>query len=71
MRILYIITQHRRDFTAQAVCEHCEHEQKIHGYDDDNYHRNVVPTIKCDACGKGAPFGARPFGTKYPEGKDV
>jgi hypothetical protein len=71
MKITKILTQHRRDFTAQTVCEHCGHEQKIEGYDDDNFHRNVVPNIKCNACAKKAPLGARPFGTKYPEGLTV
>lgn len=39
------------DYTATMKCEHCGHEQKDeHGYDDHNYHQNVIPKMKCDNC---------------------
>ena len=50
MKIKEVTHQHRRDFTATLVCENCGKEKKDHnGYDDDNYHRNVIPNIKCPA----------------------
>lgn len=66
MRIKRIINQYRRDFSAILICEHCNHEQKLTtGYDDDNYHRNVIPNIKCGSCGQIAPDDYRPLATKY------
>ena len=66
MKIKKILSQHRRDFSATLVCEHCENEQKLNsGYDDDNYHRNVIPKIKCDVCKKIAPEDNRPLTPKY------
>jgi hypothetical protein len=42
------------------------------GYDDDNFHRNVVPIMTCSSCGLKANMDTfRPLGTKYPEGKIV
>jgi len=72
MKIKEIISQNRRDFTAKMICEHCgvEHLNK-YGYDDDNYHRNVIPAMKCGACGLSAADDYRPMGTKYLEGMTV
>jgi hypothetical protein len=69
MRIKAIRDQLRRDLYGTMECEGCGHEQKFVGYDDDNYHRNVVPAIKCESCGKSAAdlgVEVRPLGTKYP-----
>ena len=53
MKIKKFIWQHSRDYSAIMVCEHCNHEQKDeYGYDDANYHENVIPKIKCQGCGK-------------------
>jgi len=65
MRIKKILNQHRRDFTAIYECEHCESTQEGYGYDDDNFHRNVIPTMKCENCSRVSPKGYRPMGTKY------
>ena len=43
MRIKEIISQHRRDFKAIFECEHCGHTETKSGYDDANYHQNVIP----------------------------
>lgn len=44
MRIKKITSQHRNDYTAVMECEHCGHEQvDKYGYDDANYHDNVIP----------------------------
>jgi len=71
MKIKDILNQNRRDFTAIYVCEHCGFEKKSGGYDDDNFHRNVIPLMKCDSCGKAADENYRPLSTKYPEGMQV
>lgn len=72
MKIKEITSQHRRDFWAVYQCEHCGHEHKGSGYDDDNFHRNVIPKeMKCPSCGKTADDDYRPLGTKYPEGQVV
>lgn len=54
MRIKTKISQHRRDFTAIYECEHCGHEQRRDGYDDANFHVNVIPNMKCPDCGEAA-----------------
>ncbi len=67
MHIKEIKNQHRRDFYAVYVCEHCNAEERDSGYDDDNFHRNVIPAMKCKVCGKKASDNYRPLSTKYPE----
>lgn len=71
MKIKKILRQHRRDFTAIYECEHCEHEYKDSGYDDRNFHDNVIPTIKCPKCNKVSDESYRPLTTKYEEGFQV
>ena len=72
MRIKTIIKQHRRDFTATLECEHCGAEEHLPcGYDDANYHQNVIPSFECDKCGKKAPENYRPLTTKYREDEVV
>ena len=68
MRIKEIVSQHRRDFTAVYECEHCGATEKSGGYDDANFHQNVIPSMVCKSCGKKAPDNYRPLTTKYPEG---
>jgi len=67
MKIKEIISQSRRDFIAVYVCEHCGYEYKGSGYDDSNYHKNVIPRKKCPKCGKVANENYRPLTTKYPD----
>lgn len=51
MKIIKITSQHRRDFSADMECESCGHREKLtSGYDDRNYHDNVIPAMKCGAC---------------------
>lgn len=66
MKIKTIESQSRRDFYAIYECEHCKATKRGSGYDDDNFHRNVIPKMKCEACGKTAADDYRPMGTKYP-----
>lgn len=66
MKIKEILSQHRRDFTATLECEHCGANERLgNGYDDDNFHRNVIPSIECSACGKKAPENYRPLAPKH------
>lgn len=52
MRIKEILSQHRRDMECLFECESCGFEETAPGYDDKNFHENVVPVIKCPKCGK-------------------
>ena len=67
MKIKEITSQHRRDFYAIYECEHCGHTYKGSGYDDTNFHVNVIPKMKCPKCGKTAAENYRPLATKYPD----
>ena len=69
MKIEEIIYQNRRDFKAVYKCEHCGNEETLFGYDDTNFHKNVVPNMKCKKCGKISPENYRPLKTKYPDGE--
>ena len=71
MHIKRITYQYRRDFQAEYECEHCGHVYNDTGYDDDNFHLNVIPTIHCPKCGKTAGEDYRALRTKYPEGMKV
>lgn len=74
MKIDKIISQYRRDFNAVFVCEGCGYQVTLSGYDDEHYHKNTVPKIKCPKCGRtGKECGAeyRPLTTKYPEGYQI
>jgi predicted RNA-binding Zn-ribbon protein involved in translation (DUF1610 family) len=66
MKIKKIISQHRRDFFAVYECEHCGYTMNSQGYDDANFHQNVIPKITCPECGRCAPPEYRPLTTKYP-----
>ena len=68
MKIKEIISQNRRDFTAIYECDHCGETEKNRGYDDDNFHQNVIPAMPCRSCGKTAKDTYRPLATKYPAG---
>ena len=65
MKIKQIVSQYRRDFTAIYECEHCGATFSGYGYDDDNFHHNVIPSRKCKSCGKTASTDYRPMITKY------
>ena len=67
MRISKILWQHRRDFTAKYKCEHCGYTMKDSGYDDNNFHNNVIPRMACPSCGKTASDDYRPLTPKYSE----
>jgi hypothetical protein len=55
IRILKIISQHRRDFYANMICEHCGHiEENVSCYDDEYFHKYEIPNMKCEVCGKRA-----------------
>lgn len=71
MRIKEIIYQHRRDFRAVYICEHCGNEETSSGYDDQNFHKNVIPEIICKKCGKKSPKNYRPLATKYADNEVI
>lgn len=71
MKIKKITSQNRRDFTALYECEHCGHEHKGIGYDDTNFHQNVIPKMECPSCGQIADETYRPLATKYSDDQVV
>jgi len=71
MKIKTITDQSRRDFTAIFECEHCGMTEQHNGYDDDHFHRNVIPKMLCKACHKAAPDTYRPLATKYAAWENV
>jgi len=72
MKIQEIKSQSRRDFTALMVCEHCKNNQLLEGgYDDDFFHTEVIPNIKCKKCAKTSGDDYIPRATKYPDGQVV
>lgn len=68
MRIKRKVNQSRRDFTAIYVCEHCGAEKEGRGYDDDYFHRNVIPAMECPDCGKVSPDDAPTTAPDVPAG---
>jgi predicted RNA-binding Zn-ribbon protein involved in translation (DUF1610 family) len=74
MKLINILSQHRRDFTGVYECENCGAIEKINGYDDRRFHDKVAPNSKCAQCGKSTiDIGAsvQQVKTKYPEGVQV
>lgn len=66
MKIQKIVSQHRRDFHAIYECGHCGKTFEGTGYDDYNFHRNVIPLMSCKDCGKSGERDYVPMATKYP-----
>jgi hypothetical protein len=54
MRIKTKISQSRRDFHAVYECEFCGAVKRDYGYDDANFHENVIPAMMCTTCGKAS-----------------
>jgi len=72
MKIKRINAQYRRDFRADYECEHCGYIKKNgYGYDDVNFHQNVIPKMQCPVCGKTASGDYHPLTTKYAENEVV
>lgn len=71
MKIQKIINQHRRDFSAVYECEACGETLKGIGYDDTNFHQNVIPAMGCKACGKSSndlgEQAARPLAPRHSD----
>jgi len=65
MKIQKIVLRNRRDFTAIYECAYCGATEEGSGYDDANFHQNVIPKMKCKACGKVAGKDYLPLTTKY------
>jgi predicted nucleic-acid-binding Zn-ribbon protein len=74
MKIKEMLHQHRRDFTAIYICENCGNTEEKGGYDDRNFHDNVIPNMKCTKCGKSRNdlgITGEYTETKYPEGFQI
>ena len=69
MKIIRRFNQHRRDFRADMQCEHCGTVRlDVSCYDDDFFHRKVIPDMACSDCGEKSPEDNIPQGTKYASG---
>ena len=63
-------SQIRRDFTGVYKCQKCGNIQEGGGYDDDYYHNNVIPKMKCNKCGESTNslgLENQRMATKYAE----
>ena len=55
MKVIKRYDQFRRDLTIDMECESCSYKKTYkHAYDDDNFWINVVPSFKCEKCGKSS-----------------
>ena len=53
MKIREVKSTYGTDFYATYICEHCDHiTDKLPGYDDANFHENVIPKRHCQKCEK-------------------
>ncbi len=71
MHIKEVTSRNRRDFHAVYECEHCEFTREGSGYDDANFHQNVIPTMNCPKCGLTASENYEPRATTYPDGQMI
>jgi len=74
MKIKEMLRQYRRDFHAIYVCENCNEEYEMSGYDDRNFHDNVIPNMRCNNCGKSRNnlgIEGEYTETRYPEGFQI
>lgn len=71
MHIKKIISQNRRDFTAIYKCEHCGDEHEGSGYDDANFHQNVIPDMECPKCKQTVGDSYRALAPKHPAGQQL
>lgn len=51
MKIKEITDRIKNDIYGILECEHCGATRKFVGYDDENYHKNVLPEFYCMKCG--------------------
>lgn len=64
--------QIRRDFHGIIECEHCGADRELSsGYDDANYHENVIPDLTCHECGKKAPENGKRTAPSVPAWKAI
>ena len=73
MYINNILSRNRRDIEVQLKC-HCGFSYVDTIYDDEHFHNNIVPKIKCPKCGQieaDSPSPHIPLKPKYPEGFQI
>lgn len=72
MKLVEKLSQNRRDFQGKYECQgcgFCKTDKGKYSYDDDNFHENVIPKMKCPNCGQSTTtLGLQnaPIATKYP-----
>lgn len=62
MKVINKYNQSRRDCYCDVECESCGNKETYtDAYDDRNYWDNVVPSFKCEKCGKSTDdLGIKP-----------
>ena len=75
MKLLKKICQSRRDFTGRYECEGCGDISEIEGgYDDANFHKNVMPNRRCKKCNESTNtlgIDVEHVEPRYPEGYTI
>lgn len=77
MKLIEKLRQSRRDFKGRYQCQGCgniEIDDSIDSYDDDYFHEQVIPAMKCKKCGKSTidlGLHNERMATKYPPGQLV
>lgn len=72
MKLIEKLDQFRRDFQGKYECQSCgniEIDNSLDSYDDDYFHDNIIPDMKCKKCGKSTLDLGLPnerMATKYP-----
>ena len=71
MKVISVYNQMRRDCYCDLECESCGELKTItSAYDDRNYWDNVVPSFKCEKCGKSTKdlgLKGKHISTRYPD----
>lgn len=55
MKLIEKIAQNRRDFQGKYECQSCGHievDNGLRSYDDDYFHDEVIPSMRCEQCGE-------------------
>ncbi len=73
MKIHTIRPHTGNDLFGTLVCEYCNHSQKLlNGYNDNHWHRKVLPATHCDHCLRNRKGGyPTPALQNYNQGRRI
>ena len=52
MIIKEMLIQDDKEFKAIFTCEFCDNHVIKRGYNNKDFHDNIIPNVKCEKCGK-------------------